>query len=187
MAFKVKDLMISDLSSGSKDKGPAALMLCGVWQISHLPDSKVDYGCRKLCTYLPTILQQRYPFGHGAMPQESEFYWIPPGGGCDLGGSNHWPLDGGDAFWPLATLSPKTPIFQVPVGGDMGGEPSGLAALKELLKQQLALVEQREADVEANLAPRTVEEVDTLTQKLQEAAEELKSRRSELLRSEGDK
>lgn len=60
--------------------------------------------------------------------------------------------------------------------------PTDLAALKEQLKQQIAAIEKQQAAEEENLRPQTVEDVDMLTAKLNEALEELKARRTELAR-----
>jgi hypothetical protein len=59
---------------------------------------------------------------------------------------------------------------------------ASLSALKEQLTQQLAVVEREQAALEKGLAPQTVEEVDMLTGKLNEALKELKSRRAELVK-----
>jgi hypothetical protein len=55
-----------------------------------------------------------------------------------------------------------------------------LAALKEQLKQQLAEVEKQHAAAEDSLVPKTVEDIDMLTNKFNDALEELKARRAEL-------
>jgi hypothetical protein len=57
---------------------------------------------------------------------------------------------------------------------------AALAALKEQLKQQLAKVEEMQAAAEESLLPKTVEEVDMLIKKFDEALVELKARRAEL-------
>jgi len=57
-----------------------------------------------------------------------------------------------------------------------------LAVLKEQLTQQLAEVEREQTALEKGMAPQTVEEVDMLTDKLNEALKELKARRAELVK-----
>lgn len=57
---------------------------------------------------------------------------------------------------------------------------AALAALKEQLKQQIAEIEKQQAAIEERLLPQTVEEIDTLAEKLHVAIEELKIRKSEL-------
>ena len=64
---------------------------------------------------------------------------------------------------------------------------AALSALKEQLKQQLAEVEKQEQATEESLRPQTVAQVDELLQKLEAAAEELKSRRAELEAREKEK
>ena len=59
---------------------------------------------------------------------------------------------------------------------------SALSSLRNQLLQQLAEVEERQAAAEANLQPQTVEDVDRLTQKINDALDELKARRAELSR-----
>ena len=60
----------------------------------------------------------------------------------------------------------------------------GLGALKEQLKRQLAAIEKQEQAAEEALKPQTVSQVDQLMKKLQEAMDELKTRRAELARKE---
>lgn len=57
-----------------------------------------------------------------------------------------------------------------------------LAALKDQLKKQLAEVEKQETAVEDSLRPQTVEDVDMLMKKFDEAILELKARRAELVK-----
>jgi hypothetical protein len=66
--------------------------------------------------------------------------------------------------------------FLVPPEGSI----AALATLKELLHRQLAEVDKQLVAAEENLRPQTIEEVDMLTGKLNEALEELKDRRAEL-------
>jgi hypothetical protein len=75
-----------------------------------------------------------------------------------------------------ATVIP-TDLFQ-----SHGSSVAALSTLKEQLKQQLAEVEKRQAAAEESLLPNTVEEVDMLTKKLNDALDELKGRRAELSR-----
>src|SRR5208283_4932368 len=57
-----------------------------------------------------------------------------------------------------------------------------LSILKEQLKQQLAEVEKQQAAIEDCLLPKTIQEVDKLSEKLTEALKELRERRAELSR-----
>ena len=59
-----------------------------------------------------------------------------------------------------------------------------LAELKDQLKQQLAAIEEQEKAVAESLKPQTVVEADDLKQKLEQALEELATRRTELSKSE---
>jgi len=73
---------------------------------------------------------------------------------------------------------------------DPGGpleQADNLAALKAQLQQALAQVEAQQKAVEESLQPKTVEEVDTLTQKLTEALAELKSRKETIQKQEAAK
>ena len=63
----------------------------------------------------------------------------------------------------------------------------GLGTLKEQLKRQLAAIEKQEQAAEEALKPQTVSQVDQLMKKLQEAMDELKTRRAELARKEEQK
>ena len=78
-----------------------------------------------------------------------------------------------------AAISHVTPVTG-PIDPGPEARFSALSALKEELKQQLAEVEKQHAEASASLLPQTVEQVDELTKKLQDALEELKSRRAEL-------
>jgi hypothetical protein len=69
-----------------------------------------------------------------------------------------------------------------PAEGEQG--LMNLAALKEQLKQQLAEVEKQEEAITESLQPQTVSQVDQLMQKLQDAMEELKSKRTVLAQKE---
>jgi hypothetical protein len=73
-----------------------------------------------------------------------------------------------------ATIGP-TDIYQ-----SQGSSVTALSALKEQLKRHLAEVEKQQAAAEERLQPQTVEEIDMLTNKLNDALQELKGRRAEL-------
>jgi len=59
-----------------------------------------------------------------------------------------------------------------------------LTALKQQLQQQLADLETQEQAMNAALKPQTVSQVDQLMQKLQEAMDDLNTRRAELAKKE---
>jgi hypothetical protein len=90
----------------------------------------------------------------------------------------------------LAYMAGCNPVTGIACGGgstDTGYLPlyrthsaEALATLREHLKRQLANVERLHAAAEENLRPQTIEEVDMLTAKLNEALEELKARRADL-------
>lgn len=90
------------------------------------------------------------------------------------------------ACTPSLTRDPNLMAYigrqAVPVPPESGPTDtlSTLATLKEELKRQLAEVEKQEAALEAELAPKTIEEVDELTKKLQDALEALKTIRHTL-------
>lgn len=63
---------------------------------------------------------------------------------------------------------------------DPGESLESLSNLKEQLKQQLAQIEKQHAALEKNLQPQTVEEVDALSTKLNEALDELRALRAKL-------
>ena len=67
-----------------------------------------------------------------------------------------------------------------PNGPSVASTSDALLQLREQLKQQLAVVEKQYAAAQENLKPQTVEQVDLLTSKLNDALEELKTRRAEL-------
>jgi hypothetical protein len=150
MAFKIKDLMISDLSA---EQGALAHVYCGVWQISCID---------KTHGYSPTCKKPNTEAGFGA-----EYIFNPIA--CDVG----------TYFYTLTargTITPLTPVI-VPTRET---SVTALSALKDQLKQQLAEVEKLHSAAEAGMKPQTVEEVDALTKKLNDALDELKSRRAEL-------
>ena len=161
MAFKIKDLMISDLSA---EQG--AHVYCGVWQISCIDKS---HGFSPTCKKLNTEAA-----GFGA-----EYFFnrgTPVPGGCDLNNSRY-PTDLYTYTFTFGgTITPLTPVI-VPTRET---SVTALSALKDQLRQQLAEVEKLHSAAEAGMKPQTVEEVDMLTEKLNDALEELKSRRAEL-------
>jgi hypothetical protein len=59
-----------------------------------------------------------------------------------------------------------------------------LAQLKEELKKQLSAVEEKQKAVEEGLRPQTVEQIDELERKMQDALKELQQRREELKQKE---
>jgi hypothetical protein len=63
-------------------------------------------------------------------------------------------------------------------------DPQALAALKAQLQQALAEVDKQGKAAEEALRPQTVAEVDALQKKLQDAMDELKTRRAELEKQE---
>ena len=129
MAFKVKDLMINDLSSGvggarAAEKLSDVTILCGLTWVCDI--TRIFTGC----------------------------------------GLTHSPiLDRPDS---QSVTNPESQL-------------SSLFALKASLRQQLAAIEQQEAAAKSGLSPQSVEEIDSLTAKLHDAVDELKTRRAELL------
>jgi len=78
------------------------------------------------------------------------------------------------------------PVGDVPLGPfDPGESLTSLRNLKEQLKEQLDQIEKRQSDLEKNLEPQTVEEVDTLSAKLTKALEDLDQLRAELAKKRG--
>ncbi len=151
MTFKIKDLMINDLSSGAQ-RAPEVHALCGVHQVSCIEHTRVvSPVCKNGCTNAAT------PPG----PREAEYARF-----------NYCALNT-LVCAPCTWIGTLVPLRQLP-------DVTTLSALKEQLKEQLAQVERQEAATEQGLLPQTVEEVDTLTKKLQEALDELKARRAEL-------
>ena len=75
-------------------------------------------------------------------------------------------------------------VASIPTPPGVGPTPeatfTALSALKDQLKAQLAEVDKQHQAASDSLLPQTVEEVDSLTQKLQGAIDELKNRRAEL-------
>jgi DNA-binding transcriptional MerR regulator len=78
-------------------------------------------------------------------------------------------------LWQI--LTPVTLAFRASSDED---SLAALSTLKEQLKQQLSEVEREQAALEKSMAPQTIEEVDMLTDKLNDALKELKARRVEL-------
>lgn len=99
-------------------------------------------------------------------------HWLTPRG-C-------WPFIT-DYCGPL-TPDPCGPIS--PVVGDPGDviQPQDLTALKQQLRQALENIEQQERIMEEQAQPQTMEEIDQLENRLNQALEELQARREELKR-----
>jgi hypothetical protein len=152
MSFKIKDLMISVLPAAGQD--------CGLVTVCTFPSVDV-------CTGTDT---RPHPPRHGC----TGFTYFAGCGATDITVTLR------TCFYTFcaATLCAATDTnFDSPPTS-----LAALAALKEQLKQQLAAVEKQQAAVEESLRPSTIEEVDLLTKKLNEALVELKKRRAELSR-----
>jgi hypothetical protein len=127
MPFKIKDLMISDLSRGVADPIPArtchpvTALFCGL----------ITLELWTIWTILTPI--NTGPWGDITEPQK-----------------------------PTAA------------------SVAALSALKQQLQRQLAAVEKQESAAEEQLLPQTIEEIDALTGKLNEALEALRARRAAL-------
>lgn len=187
MAFKIKDLMINVLPSGTEavcglgtcrpltgvcdplHAGTCACTHCSACSVCSLQCTggctihQCTAACSILCTQGCTCT---FCTAH-----------------CTALGATCGPCTGQCSFqcthpatWPQIT----TACPQYPVGSDPEASFTALSALKEQLKQQLAEVEQQHAAAEAGLLPQSVEEADMLTKKLQEALDELKAHRAEL-------
>jgi hypothetical protein len=155
MNFRIKDLMISDLSAAA----PERHLICGVKQISCIDRSKIeDPGCKFLGTYAGEfdLVNQAHYLIH-------QCYYTFPCGGCTF----------------MGTCRPSV-VTVLDTGVTKENSLTALSTLKDQLRQQLAEVEKQQATLEAGLLPQTVEEVDKLSNKLHEALEELKARRAEL-------
>jgi hypothetical protein len=68
-------------------------------------------------------------------------------------------------------------------GGDV--DPQALAALKAQLREALRVVESAEQQLAERMSPQSVEEVEALEKKLQDALEELRTRKEHLRGREG--
>jgi hypothetical protein len=172
MAFKVRDLMINVIPQDVADLcGSSVPLHCGPTYIcqptchcisnpitcpcaSH-PVTLCAFGSCPAATRTVTGLQGFFPCGCASHPLTM----------CTLGSCPN----------TTRTIPTRT-------GFDLSPEDSlnALSALKEQLKQQLAEVEKQQAAAAESTLPQTVEEVDMLTKKLNDALEELKVRRSEL-------
>jgi hypothetical protein len=159
MAFKIKDLMITDLSAASQVKGcNAKHTLCAVFEFSCIDASRAfNYGCKFPNSAVGLAIEPAQQLA----PQIC-YYCSHLTCGCTYGCTVSHPLQ------PIAPAE----------SGQLA--VAALSALKEQLKQQLAEVEKQQAAAEADLQPQTVEDVDTLTKKLKDALDELKARRAEL-------
>ena len=165
MAFKIKDLMINVLSSRLEVACDAlhpvtcGQLTCGVITCGVCTALKGTIVCTP-CTYCTqTCRLCTNTCGAGCTLQCSA--------GCtDCSGVGISAVSKGCRL-EAAETAPEASL-------------TALAALKEQLQQQLAEVEAQQAAAEANLLPQSVEEVDMLAKKLQEALDELKGHRIEL-------
>lgn len=171
--FKVKDLMI-DINSNIVNVTqtclyPTACNPC-TYQISYC-----------LCTNRPTITGCGYPSicdwrTQITCPTISDPCGPLTGGGC---GVNYSTCPGASVTdWQTGTTIIQTgTIVQT---GNIAAQPADLGVLKEQLRAQLAQVEKMEAAQAEALQPQSIEELDELEAKLDEAMQALKARRAEL-------
>jgi hypothetical protein len=163
MPFKIKDLMISDLSEGAP----------------RFPDETcrpISEGC------LPFLSR----IACGACTVITGGHWPTiTCGACTVITGGHWPTititcGACTAVTDTNCINVSCGIFTwegwkaKDAGTASATSLAALSILKEQLKQQLAEVEKEQAAVEESLLPQTVEQVDDLSKKLTEALQELK-------------
>ena len=165
MRFRVKDLGIDVQAEAAVQQGAVqgAQAICG-------PSSFV---CTAICSFHPPTIVgcQLQCSTHPTVICTAICSLQPTPVGCQLQCS----------FDPsIVACGPLSPL---PCGASMGPavDPmEGLTALRGQLEQALAQVQQQEKAAAEAMAPQTVEQVDLLQGKLQEALDALKERRSEL-------
>jgi len=159
MAFKIKDLMVSILPLGNNPPchPPTRLIVYPYPTPPYAYNPPCDPPTRRVEYPYPAPPYAYNPLCHPPT-RYVEYPYPPP---C------HPPT-----WLCLPTVPPDDPTatFQA------------LSILKEQLKQQLAEVEKQQAAIEDCLLPKTIEEVDKLSEKLTEALKELRERRAELSR-----
>jgi hypothetical protein len=78
------------------------------------------------------------------------------------------------------TCGPNSCGVSLLLGRGDASNPEALAALKAQLREALRTVESAEQQLAERMSPQTVEEVDALEKKLQDALEELRARKEQL-------
>lgn len=207
MPFKIKDLMITDLSEGAH-------------RFPDDPCRPISEGCLPFLSRIPC----------GACTVITRGHWPTiTCGACTVITRGHWPTitctactvvtQGGCGActvitgvpWPLDTCGACTAITRghctactfvtnidctniscgdctwegekaKDAGASSAASFEALSILKEQLKKQLAEVEKEQTELEKCLLPQTVEQVDDLSKKLTEAIQELKVIRQKLSR-----
>jgi hypothetical protein len=190
MPFKIKDLMISDLSE-SAPRFPyetcrpisegclhfVSYITCGACTVitNHFPTITCG-ACTVITHHFPTITCGACTvITHGACTVVTGPWTDNTCGACTVitrGGctavtdTNCINVSCGFYTWEGAKAKDA--------GTSSAASLAALSTLKEQLKQQLAEVEKEQAAVEESLLPQTVEQVDELSKKLTEALQELK-------------
>jgi hypothetical protein len=198
MAFKLKDLMV-DLLPGTGAAGQQPPAGCPPGSIGHCPLPSVTQHCplpsvvhcgvsaqfcaapslaAPLCPFPSVNTQCPFPSikqDAAACPSPSVLSpnALAPAGGCPSPS-----IKNQDAMAQLACPFPS--LTNTGPGPVNAQQLTDLATLKEQLRQQLALVEQHEQAVHAAAKPQTVEDAQSLLQKMQEATVELQAHIDEL-------
>lgn len=157
--FRIKDLMIKVMPSR---RGGVTELQCEPWSCGDL-----DSGCGDSC--LVTC-------------------------GCSDGGCSQHSNCGGDcsdcsyctAHCSGCTCS-NTKYGRTSIKQDLSRMGlSTLAALREQLHEALQAIEQRQREIETQLRPKTLADVENLERKITESLEDLRSLKAELLAKEAD-
>lgn len=194
MAFKLKDLMVDLLpGAGAAGQNPAqcpapSAVHCPLFSIHcpmpsmHCPTPSVLPPCtaftvaQQACVS-PSVAQPLCPFP--SVGTQCPFPSLQQAAACISPSVNPCNSPSMNAPAALAQVACPFPSLTNP-GGTDAAQLTGLATLKEQLRAQLAQVEQHEQAVHAAAKPQTVDEAQSLLQKLEEAMAELKAHIDEL-------
>lgn len=182
MRFKIKDLMISDLSESadriSDDTCRPVTHICFQLSCNYCTMLSRGPGCYAFTCGACTALTRGdcTNFTCGACTNFTGGLWI--NGHCtactNVTHRDCTNITCGDCTWEGTKAKDA--------GTSSAASFAALSILKEQLKQQLAEVEKEQAAVEESLLPQTVEQVDELSKKLTEALQELKVLKQKLSR-----
>lgn len=166
MAFKIRDLMVHVLPGSGAGDGPAECDASDLQSQTRKIGLPPQLDCRGGASDPTSPPPQLLGCGHTCLVT----YGTPPPNAQQTFdfrtscGATDWPIGGGP-------------------GG--GGSSDALLVLRNQLAEQLKKVDAQYAASQESLKPQTVEQVDMLTSKLNDALEELKQRREQLAKAKG--
>jgi hypothetical protein len=191
MAFKLKDLMV-DLLPGAGAAGqnppgcpqasavhcplPSVTQHCPMPSIVHCPAVSAAQACVS-----PSMVQPLCPFPSIGTQCISPSFQQAMAAACLPPSNDPCPWPSILAPNAMAQIACPFPSLTNPGAGTVDAtQLTNLATLKQQLQQHLAQVEQHEQAVHAAAKPQTVEEAESLFQKMQEAMTELQAHIDEL-------